>query len=416
MLSLELIDKTEEGRQFHLRDNRRELIGRAATLLTFNDAHLSRRHALLRPHDGHWCIRDLGSTHGTFLNGCRIGRSTPLRAGDRIRVGCTEFHVRVAALDMPSPAPATPPVWPEDIDADEPMTEQADSSPDVLLDDENGSRTHDADGPIPKARNTKRFACRRLFISTGKVLGFVAKWWHADNEKMPSLNVVEEHPPSTLAQEQCHIPMDPSPTQDANNHGDPLPIVRDARQETDEKDRDDLGAACDYPAPVNQDTVCVNAKSGVKDQGPFTGDSDGQSLYWQLALWGWDEAPPADALESDSLHDSAISLDGPTVANGVVEVNLFTQDTGSEWPPFMPVTDPQDTEADVRPVSFESIQLDIPKRLPDVVINFRSLSPGSAAMTRPSRCAKKANTDLSKPNRPALRRQTVLAASGFLLH
>ena len=43
-------------------------------------------------------------------------------------------------------------------------------------------------------------------------------------------------------------------------------------------------------------------QSGVKDQGPLTGDSDGLSLYWQLALWGCDEASPADALDSDSLH------------------------------------------------------------------------------------------------------------------
>lgn len=165
---------------------------------------------------------------------------------------------------------SAPPAWPEDISAYEPMTEQADSSPDVLMDDENGSRANDADGPAPKAGNTKRFANRRLLISTGKVLRFAAKWWHADKEKMPSLNMVEEQPPSTLVQEPCHIPIDPSPTQDANNNGDPLPNVCDARPETDEKDRDDRGAACDYLTQVNQDTVCVNAISGVKEQEQVT--------------------------------------------------------------------------------------------------------------------------------------------------
>jgi pSer/pThr/pTyr-binding forkhead associated (FHA) protein len=38
-----------------------------------------------------WQVVDLGSTNGTFLNGNRV-QASPLRAGDVIRVGATDFR------------------------------------------------------------------------------------------------------------------------------------------------------------------------------------------------------------------------------------------------------------------------------------------------------------------------------------
>lgn len=44
--------------------------------------------------DGSWSIRDLGSTNGTFLNGAKVTRPTPLAVGDQVRVGKTRLEVR----------------------------------------------------------------------------------------------------------------------------------------------------------------------------------------------------------------------------------------------------------------------------------------------------------------------------------
>jgi S1-C subfamily serine protease len=51
------------------------------------DLEVSARHAIIgRVGDG-WQVRDLGSRNGTFVNGQRITADTPLRDGDRIRLG-----------------------------------------------------------------------------------------------------------------------------------------------------------------------------------------------------------------------------------------------------------------------------------------------------------------------------------------
>ena len=63
------------------------LLGRHADCdVVLGDLSVSRRHALLRYHDGGWTLRDLESTNGTKVNGLRVGRCT-LRPGDRIVLG-----------------------------------------------------------------------------------------------------------------------------------------------------------------------------------------------------------------------------------------------------------------------------------------------------------------------------------------
>jgi serine phosphatase RsbU (regulator of sigma subunit) len=67
-------------------------IGRASDCtIPIKDRYLSRRHAELIAHDGGWLLKDLGSANGTYLNGNRVERDTPLRPGDRIRLGDTEI-------------------------------------------------------------------------------------------------------------------------------------------------------------------------------------------------------------------------------------------------------------------------------------------------------------------------------------
>jgi DNA-binding transcriptional ArsR family regulator len=63
------------------------------------DRTVSRVHAVLERVASMWCVRDLSSTNGTFVNGERIWSERPLRDGDEIRVGSVRL---VARLDEPA--------------------------------------------------------------------------------------------------------------------------------------------------------------------------------------------------------------------------------------------------------------------------------------------------------------------------
>lgn len=59
------------------------------------DRTVSRVHCVIEPIASRWCVRDLSSRNGTFVNGERIWGEQPLRAGDEIRVGSVRFVVRL---------------------------------------------------------------------------------------------------------------------------------------------------------------------------------------------------------------------------------------------------------------------------------------------------------------------------------
>jgi pSer/pThr/pTyr-binding forkhead associated (FHA) protein len=72
-------------------------IGQASTNdvpLVF-DRTVSRVHCVIEPVAARWCVRDLSSRNGTFVNGERIWGEQPLRAGDEIRVGTVRFVARL---------------------------------------------------------------------------------------------------------------------------------------------------------------------------------------------------------------------------------------------------------------------------------------------------------------------------------
>lgn len=67
-------------------------IGRAAeNPVSIPDTSVSRKHALIRKTPGGWAISDLGSGHGTLLNGEAVADETDLSEGDVISLGDTEL-------------------------------------------------------------------------------------------------------------------------------------------------------------------------------------------------------------------------------------------------------------------------------------------------------------------------------------
>lgn len=58
------------------------------------DATVSRLHAVLERFAPAWCVTDLGSSNGTYVNGERIWAAHRLHHGDEIRVGGTRLLFR----------------------------------------------------------------------------------------------------------------------------------------------------------------------------------------------------------------------------------------------------------------------------------------------------------------------------------
>jgi DNA-binding CsgD family transcriptional regulator len=89
-----------DGRELVALDRERVTIGRADTsdVAVPSDPELSRLHAILEPvgGGGDWCVRDLASSNGTYVNGERVWSDRPLRHGDEIRIGRTRIIFRSA--------------------------------------------------------------------------------------------------------------------------------------------------------------------------------------------------------------------------------------------------------------------------------------------------------------------------------
>lgn len=69
--------------------------GRApASTVTLDDPYTSDHHARVFLRDGEWCVADLGSTNGTFLNQVKVTSPTPIAAGDQLGIGKTTVQVR----------------------------------------------------------------------------------------------------------------------------------------------------------------------------------------------------------------------------------------------------------------------------------------------------------------------------------
>ena len=69
--------------------NERSSLGRATTndVVVLLDATVSRLHAVIECYPTGFCVRDLGSANGTFVNGEPVRGETRLRTGDELRLG-----------------------------------------------------------------------------------------------------------------------------------------------------------------------------------------------------------------------------------------------------------------------------------------------------------------------------------------
>lgn len=97
---LEVFDAA--GRDLRALGSARVTIGKAEgnDVMVASDAAVSRLHAALELYGASWCIRDLGSRNGTFVNGERVISERALHHGDEIRVGATRLVFR--ASEAPS--------------------------------------------------------------------------------------------------------------------------------------------------------------------------------------------------------------------------------------------------------------------------------------------------------------------------
>lgn len=87
------------GRSVVVLDGGRVTIGKADEngISIDGDSTVSRLHAVLEHFDAGWCVSDLGSSNGTFVNGERTWTAHRLRHGDEVRVGHTRLLFRNTA-------------------------------------------------------------------------------------------------------------------------------------------------------------------------------------------------------------------------------------------------------------------------------------------------------------------------------
>ncbi len=85
-----LVIRSRHGQELRQLEGERLSVGAAdSNDVVIGDPLVSRLHAAFERLAGGWCVRDLGSRNGTFLNGLRLTAERPVRTGDEIRVGDT---------------------------------------------------------------------------------------------------------------------------------------------------------------------------------------------------------------------------------------------------------------------------------------------------------------------------------------
>lgn len=71
---------------------------------------ISRKHCCVAQIHDYFVVRDLGSMNGVRVNGVRIDRESPLKAGDQLTIGDVEFRLEMAEVPK-RPPNAKKSVW-----------------------------------------------------------------------------------------------------------------------------------------------------------------------------------------------------------------------------------------------------------------------------------------------------------------
>jgi DNA-binding NarL/FixJ family response regulator len=103
-----------QGSELVALDGDRLTVGRSLSceIALTTDTTVSRLHAVLQRYGHGWCIHDVGSANGTFLNGRRLATEQRLSAGDEIQIGKARMVFRTRDSDAAGPTDMTegPPV------------------------------------------------------------------------------------------------------------------------------------------------------------------------------------------------------------------------------------------------------------------------------------------------------------------
>jgi hypothetical protein len=173
---LEGISEGFKGKQFNLGLEAIRLGRGSSCTITILDPRVSREHAEIRFENGFFVITDLGSTHGTFVDGVRAQRAQ-LQSGSRIRLGDTEFSFRMTQDAIPTvmdagqgravdvaPPVAAPPA-PRTTSPPTPVqTPQATSPPTDSTTKAETDQLH-APAPVKRSRNKLLIGCGALLIA-----------------------------------------------------------------------------------------------------------------------------------------------------------------------------------------------------------------------------------------------------------
>jgi uncharacterized protein YxjI len=103
-MRLVIVDGQYAGWMFNI--EREMVLGRADIDVLADDPDASRRHAVVRTTATGLEVEDLRSTNGTWVNGVRIDRPTPLAPGDVLKVGGLSLRVEDEAAPPWAQAPA----------------------------------------------------------------------------------------------------------------------------------------------------------------------------------------------------------------------------------------------------------------------------------------------------------------------
>ncbi len=101
--ALEAMNGPEDGKWFVLEGDS-WLLGRseAAEIAISLDSSVSRQHARLTREGDQYFLEDIGSTHGTIVNGRVIEVKTKLNYADQIIVGSTLLELRRGTGNLPA--------------------------------------------------------------------------------------------------------------------------------------------------------------------------------------------------------------------------------------------------------------------------------------------------------------------------